>query len=120
MRFLTHLLCESPLWLGAFCFLLFGTMLFTRRRWESGAARRYAIPATLLIIALLFVVQKLVVTQREDIRLAMGAFVSAIERAALNRWITVSVGVPEFDDAAEIVRPAHRDKGLLHLIVAGM
>lgn len=80
MRFLTHLLFESPLWLGGFCFLLFGGMLFARRRWESEAARRYAIPATLLIISLLFVIQNLVVTQREEIRLAMGAFASAIER----------------------------------------
>lgn len=79
MRFFTHLLFESPLWLGALSFLLFGAMLFARRRWESGAARRYAIPATLSVIGLLFVVQKLVVTQREEILLALGAFVSAIE-----------------------------------------
>ncbi len=80
MRFFTHLLFESPVWLAAFSFLLFGAMLFARQRWESGAARRYAIPATLLIISLLFVIQKLAVTQREEIRSAMDAFVSAIER----------------------------------------
>ncbi len=80
MRFFTHLLFESPLRLGAFSFLLFGAMLFARQRWEPGAARRYGIPATLLIISLLFVIQELVVTQREEIRLAMDAFVSAIER----------------------------------------
>jgi len=80
MKFLIHLLFESPFWLGAFCFLLFAGMLFARQRWESVTARRYAIPATLLIIGLLLVIQKIVVTQREQILLALGSFVSAIER----------------------------------------
>jgi len=80
MKPLIHLFFESPLWLGAFCFLLFAGVLFARQRWESGAARRYAIPTTLLIIGLLFVIQKLVVTQREEILMAMNAFVAAIER----------------------------------------
>lgn len=57
-----------------------GRALCAAALWESGAARRYAIPAILLIIGLLFVVQKLVVTQREEIRLAMGVFVSAMVR----------------------------------------
>lgn len=80
MSFLIHLLFESPLWLGTFSFLLFAGMLFARQRWESEFARRYAIPTTLLIIGLLFVIQRLTVTQREEIHLALDAFVSAIER----------------------------------------
>jgi hypothetical protein len=73
------LFCESPWWLGGFCFLLFAVILFWRRRW-TGDAARYSIPMTLAAIAVLFLLQWLVTTQREAIRETMERFVAAVER----------------------------------------
>ncbi len=89
--FLSHLFLESPIYLGAFSFLLFAVVLLLRVRWEAPAARRYALPLTLLAIALLFVLQKLVVTQRESLIDALEALVRAVERedlAALGGFIS--------------------------------
>ncbi|MCG8406375.1 MAG: hypothetical protein MI923_14345 [Phycisphaerales bacterium] len=83
MGFMTQVLFESPLWLGALSFLLFAVVLLTRMRWESETARRYALPGILLLIILLFVMQKLVVTQREEVRLTLDHFVTAIEQEDL-------------------------------------
>jgi hypothetical protein len=79
MDLLTHVFLESPFWLGGFCFGLFAFVLLARPRWgRRGAA--YALPLTLLVIALLFIVQRLVVTQREHIRQRLDVFINAIER----------------------------------------
>ena len=78
MSYIQTLLFENPWWLGAFSFLLFAVVLFLRRRWTGNAAR-YSLPATLAGIALLFLVQSLVTTQRESIRHTLEQFVASIE-----------------------------------------
>ena len=77
---MTRVLFESSVWLGGFCFLLFAVVLLIRPRWESAATRRYALPVTLLLIALLFLTQRLVVTQREEILAALEELVTAVEQ----------------------------------------
>lgn len=79
MDYLTRVLFESPFRLGVCSFLLFAGVLFARLRMESEAARRGSLFGTLLLIALLFLVQKLVVTQREEIFERLDTLVSAIE-----------------------------------------
>ncbi len=81
--FLSHLFLESPIYLGVFSFLLFAVVLLLRVRWEAPAARRYALPLTLLTIMLMFVLQKLVVTQRESLIRTLEALVRAVEREDL-------------------------------------
>jgi hypothetical protein len=79
MDFLTHVFLESAPWLGGFCFCLFSFVVLARRRWSERAAA-YALPLTLLIVAVLFLVQWLVVTQREQIWASLDAFIRAVER----------------------------------------
>jgi len=79
MDYLSHTFLESPPWLGVFSFLLFAVVLFGRRRLE-GRSRDWALPGTLVLIVLLFVVQHLVVTPREEVRAALDELVAAIER----------------------------------------
>lgn len=82
MSFLQSLFFESPLWLGIFSFLLFAVVLFARRRWE-GAAASYALPATLAMIALLFVVQRWVTTEREKIYQTLEGLARTVEQRDL-------------------------------------
>ncbi len=79
MGFVTRVLFESTLWLVVFSFLLFAIILLARTRWESVSARRYGLPAALGVVVLLFVVQSLVVTERERILSALDVFIKAIE-----------------------------------------
>lgn len=78
MSFLQTLFFESPFWLGIFCFLGFAVVLLLRRRWTGNAAR-YSLPITLAVVVLLFLVQSLVTTQREEIQEATDALVVAVE-----------------------------------------
>ncbi len=66
MGFLQKLFFESVFYWGVFSFLLFGAALLTRSR-AMGAYRRYALPGVFAVIALLFALQKIVTTQREQI-----------------------------------------------------
>ncbi len=77
MDFLTSLFFESLLLLGLFSFVLFAGVLLGRRYLESDVIRRRSIPMALGLIATLFIVQSLVVTQRERVRAQLGAFVGA-------------------------------------------
>ncbi len=79
MDFMSRVLFESATSLGVLSFLLLAIVLLWRTRWESASARRYALPVTLLAILLLFVVQNLVVTQRERILSALDVFIEALE-----------------------------------------
>lgn len=78
MDFIYAVLFESPFRLGIFSFVVFAVVLFWRQRMESQSARRRAIPLTLLIFLLLFVMQNLVQTEREKILNRLDQFVTAI------------------------------------------
>jgi len=89
MDFLKLVLFESSVWLGGACFCLFGLVLFIRPR-LSEAARHRSLPIFAAVVAALFIVQSLVVTDRERILAQMNAFVAAVEaedRAAIERLI---------------------------------
>lgn len=79
MDFICRMLFESPIWLGVFSFIAFAVVLLWRRRW-TGWAERYGLPLTLAVILVLFVVQSLVVTQREQIMNTLHEFVLAAEQ----------------------------------------
>ena len=79
MSFISRVLFESTLSLAVLSFLLLAIILLARTRWESVAARRYALPITLGVIVLLFVAQSLVVTERERILSALDVFIKAVE-----------------------------------------
>lgn len=79
MGFLSRLFLESPYLLGCAAFGLLAVGLFVRLRLE-GAARRRIVPGVLAVCVLLFLVQGLVVTQRERIQQALNEFVVAIEQ----------------------------------------
>ena len=72
-------LFESPLWLGVVAFIGFATVLLSRRWWPERAAR-HALPVTLAVVVLLFVVQKLVTTERERILQAVAELVRSVEQ----------------------------------------
>ncbi|MBK8268484.1 MAG: hypothetical protein IPK83_09365 [Planctomycetes bacterium] len=78
MEFISRVFFESPVWLGIFSFIAFAVVLFWRRRLESQSARRRAIPMTLGAIALLFLIEIVVETQREKILDRLDQFVTAI------------------------------------------
>jgi len=80
MEFLSRTLLESPLRLGVLSFAAFAVVLLWRRRW-TGWGSRYGLPLTLAGIAALFVVQSLVVTERERLMEAFQAVVAAVESA---------------------------------------
>ncbi|MBN2559580.1 MAG: hypothetical protein JXQ75_01430 [Phycisphaerae bacterium] len=79
MDVLQRLFFESPFRLGIFSFCLFAVVLFVRRRW-SGATARYSLPVTLAVIVLLFVLQSLITTQREEVLQSLDALVAATEQ----------------------------------------
>jgi len=79
MAFISRVLFESTLALAVLSFVLLVIVLLARTRWESAVTRRYALPITLGVILLLFVAQRLVVTQREKILSALDVFIKAIE-----------------------------------------
>ncbi len=83
MDLLQKVLFESPIWLGALSFLVFAVVLLAQRRW-TGPAARYSLPVTLALIALLFLVQSLVTTQREQILEALNTLVAAVEQKDLD------------------------------------
>lgn len=100
MGFMTRLFLESPLWLGIFSFLLFAAVLLARTRWESATARRYALPLVLSLIALLFLLQKLIVTQREEVLDSLNRFVRSIEQENLSEaggFISLTYQVGDID-----------------------
>jgi hypothetical protein len=78
MDFISRILFESPVWLGILSFIAFAIILFWRTRMESQTARRRAIPMTLVAIALLFLIQTVVETEREKILNQIDRFVTAI------------------------------------------
>jgi ketosteroid isomerase-like protein len=75
--FLQSLFFESPLYLTVFSFLLFAVTLFARRR-LTGAAARWSLFAALALIAFLFIIQQVVVTERDRIQATLDDFVDAI------------------------------------------
>ena len=77
MDFLQHLFLESPLYLAVFSFLLLAVVLFGKRR-LTGAPARWSLPAVLGLIVFLFIIQRMVVTERERIQAALDDFVAAI------------------------------------------
>jgi SnoaL-like domain len=79
MNFLSRLFLESAWQLGVFSFLLFAAVLLIRSRLESQALRRRLLPFTFLLIAVLFIIQTIVVTERERILDRLDLFVQAIE-----------------------------------------
>ncbi|HVP10258.1 MAG TPA: nuclear transport factor 2 family protein [Phycisphaerae bacterium] len=83
MDFLQRLFLESPLYLAAFSFLLLAAVLFARR-WLTGAAARWSLPAVLGLIAILFIVQQTVVTERKRIQATLDEFVAAIAAQDMN------------------------------------
>ena len=78
MDYVNLVLFESPFRLGVLSFLLFAVVVLARRRWV-GAMSRYSLPATLGVIALLFVIQSLVITQREQVLQAVAVLIEAVE-----------------------------------------
>lgn len=108
--FLSRLFLESPWRLGVFSFLLFGAVLFARLRFESQRARDWALPGTLLLILLLFVLQTAIETDREEVLARLDGFVTAIEApdiAALGEFIADDYAAEEFDRAAFLEALAH-------------
>ncbi|MCA9255083.1 MAG: hypothetical protein KDA33_05570 [Phycisphaerales bacterium] len=79
MDFLSIVFLESPWRLAIFSFLLFAVVLLTRMRVRSERWRRLSLPLTLLLIVAMFVIQKVVVTQRERILQRLDDFVAALE-----------------------------------------
>jgi hypothetical protein len=77
MTFLQQLLFESVLYWGIFSFILFAVVLLTRAR-SVGAYRRYALPGVIALIALLFVLQKTVTTQRERILESLDTLIAGV------------------------------------------
>lgn len=88
MDFLQSILFESPIWLGVFSFLMFAAVLFARRR-LTDKSRAYALPGTLLLTVLLFLLQWLVVTERERILESLDAFVAGLESENEPAWSRV-------------------------------
>jgi hypothetical protein len=79
MQALSRLFFESPLQLAVLSLgLLLGGYLLWLRMEPPG--RRRVMPVTLGVIVLLFLMQRMVVTTREEIRDALAAFVQAVER----------------------------------------
>lgn len=78
MDFLQRLFLESPVHLGIFSFILLAIALYARRRYLDTFGPRL-VPATLAAIALLFAIQRVVMTDRERILKSMDEFVAAIE-----------------------------------------
>lgn len=78
MDFLTQILFESPFRLGIAGFILFSVVLLARKRMESDRARKRALPLTLSAIALLFLIQWLVVTDRERVLDQLELFVAGV------------------------------------------
>jgi hypothetical protein len=76
--FLTSVFLESPLRLGILSFLLLATALLLRRR-ATERTLPYILPGALALVLLLFIIQSLVVTDREQIISALGDFVGAVE-----------------------------------------
>ena len=78
MDFLKLVLFESPVWLGGACFCLFGVVLFMRPRMNE-AARNRSLPVFAGVVAGLFILQSMVVTDCERILAQMDAFVASVE-----------------------------------------
>jgi len=79
MAFVKLGLFESPLWLGVVAFIGFATVLLSRQWWPEKVAK-YALPVTLAVVVLLFVVQKLVTTERERILQTVAELVRSVEQ----------------------------------------
>lgn len=110
MDFLQSILFESPVWLGVFSFVLFSAVLLARRR-LTGKARAYALPGVMLLTVGLFLMQWLVVTQRERIQQTLDVFIAGIERENAAAWTPIigegyrGEGMDR-DDAIEFIRSA--------------
>jgi ketosteroid isomerase-like protein len=97
-------LFESPLWLGVVAFIGFAIVLLSRRWWPERAAR-YALPMTLAAVVLLFVVQKLVTTERERILQTVAELVRSVEErdiAGLRRAFSVDYDADGMDADAVV------------------
>lgn len=77
MTCLQRVFLESSFWLSVFSFILLAATLLLRQRLPAARAK-YALPVVLLVIVLLFVVQAIVVTQRERIRDRLDALIAAV------------------------------------------
>lgn len=78
MDLMKQILFESPFGLGVVCFILFSVVLLARKRMESDRARRRALPMTLSVIVLLFLIQWVVVTDRERVLDQLDIFVAGV------------------------------------------
>ncbi len=85
MSLLRAILFESPIWLGVGSFVLFAAVVLGRRRW-TGTARAYALPGVMVLTAVLFVLQWVVVTDRERILAALDGFVAGIAAEQTPAW----------------------------------
>lgn len=85
MSTLRAILFESPVGLGVVCFVLFAAVLLARTRLE-GRNRAIALPGVLLLTVILFVMQWVVVTERERILAALDRFVSGITLEDRSIW----------------------------------
>lgn len=89
MDFLKMVVFESAVWLGGACFCLFGIVLLSRPR-MSGSTKARSLPALAVLVASLFLLQWLIVTDRERILAQLDAFIAAVvteDRAAIERVI---------------------------------
>lgn len=78
MVILQRLFLESPAWLGVFSFLFFAIALFLRRRLSPEYSGK-VLPICLLVIGLLFMMQHLVITEREVLVENIETMTAAVE-----------------------------------------
>jgi hypothetical protein len=78
MDFFQKLFLESPIRLGVFSLILLAVALYARRRYIETFGK-HLVTAAVGLIAALFALQYLVVTDREEIVQALDDFVAAIE-----------------------------------------
>ena len=78
MDFLQQLFLESPIRLGIFSLIFFAAALYARRRFIETFGK-HLIPEAVGLVAILFVLQYFVVTDREEVLQALDEFVAAIE-----------------------------------------
>ncbi|HKQ46713.1 MAG TPA: nuclear transport factor 2 family protein [Phycisphaerae bacterium] len=78
MDFFQNLFLESPIRLGVLTLIVLAAALYARRRYMETFGK-HILPAAAVLLAALFAIQYLVVTDREEIEKALEEFVAAIE-----------------------------------------